>query len=95
MTRTRRITRTPQRGTPTGKPVKIDRQQRRQLHAVWPSLVIGPMNRSASDMRYYIRKGIWGDGLTPKERDYLYRKLAEHDKLTKELTDFYYKRLKF
>lgn len=92
-TRTRHRTRT--RPAKSGKKVTIDRQKRRQLHAVWPVLVIGPMNRVASEMRYYIRGGIWGEGLTPKEKEYLYSLLKRHDDLARELTDFYYKRLKF
>jgi hypothetical protein len=75
--------------------VKINRQKRRQLHAIWPPLVMGPMYRVASEMQYYIRKGIWGDGLTPKERDYLYSLLKELDEVTKKLCDFYYQRLKY
>ena len=91
MTRSRSRTRTRKK---SGKSVTIDRVKRRQLHAVWPALVVRQLNSVGTEIRYYMREGIWGEGLTPGERNYLYDKLHELDAVTRDLTDFYYKRLK-
>jgi hypothetical protein len=61
---------------------------------VWPVIVVRQLNSVGSEIRYYIREGIWGEGLTPKEKEYLYKKVQELDVIARELTDFYYKRLK-
>jgi hypothetical protein len=91
-TRTRQRTRT--RPKKSGSGVSIDRQKRRQLHAVWPVIVMRQANSVCSEIRYYIRDGIWGEGLTPGEKKYLYERCQQLDQIARELTDFYYKRLK-
>lgn len=95
MTRSRTRTRTVKRGRTTGKTHKINREHRRQLHAIWPPLVMGPLYRVVSEVRYLVRDGTWGDGLTPKEKEYVYNRVQEIDRLAGELADLYYKRLKF
>jgi hypothetical protein len=76
------------------KKVKISREHRRALHAIWPPLIMAPLNRVVSDTRYYVRGGIWGDGLTPGEKAFVYKKIQEIEAIQKELADIYYKRLK-
>jgi len=49
--------------------------------------------RCVSEARYYCRDGIWGEGLTPKEKKYIYSRLQEIDRIIKDL-DMIYKRLK-
>lgn len=73
--------------------MKINREQRRQLHAIWAPLVMAPLYRCISETRYYTRKGIWGDGLTPKEKEYVHKRLQEIERISGELNEIY-KRLK-
>lgn len=73
---------------------KINRQHRRILHAVWPKLMMGPVNSAMSEGRYLCRSGIYGDGLTPKEREFVYKRIQELERISADLGKIYF-RLKY
>jgi hypothetical protein len=77
---------------PAPKPRVASKLKRRMLHALWPSLVMGPVVTARNELDVAMRH--YKDGLTEKEYKYLEQRRQELMDMHEDLLKIYF-RLKF
>lgn len=70
---------------------KINRNDRRVLHALWPQMVMGPLRSVHSNVEYHTRLAFFGNGLTPGERKFVKQKMKELQDVINELDKIYFR----